>query len=200
MRNRRLVFLVLSALVLSTLGAAAQGPSGTIRGYVFRDANRNGVFDADEEGIPGVYVTIQYGDYQHTYYTGEGDPNGDVPGPGSYGPTPLQSGIWKVTVHVPDGYQATTATEQFPFVPEAGAATGVDFGIYGSGPISYAAGTGVAADAAMGGAAGLPLTGDVVYVSAGQMMALVAALIGFLALAGTPWCIAQVKRANKRWW
>ena len=74
--------MTLAILVFSTIGAAAQGSSGTIRGYVFRDSNQNGVFDAGEEGIPGVFITISYGDYQHTYYSGGGDPNGSVPGPG----------------------------------------------------------------------------------------------------------------------
>jgi hypothetical protein len=196
MRKRRLVLLVISALVLTTLGAAAEGLPGTIRGYVFRDGNQNGVMDAGEEGIPGVFVTVSYGDYQHTYYTGEGDPSGDVPGPGSYGPTPLQTGNWMVKMHVPDGYQATTATELAAFVPDGGAATGINFGLFGTGPISYAAGTGVA----MGGAAALPLTGGAGEASAGRMVALILALVGFLTLLGTPWCTVQVKRAYKRWW
>jgi hypothetical protein len=199
MRNRWLVFLVVSALVLSTLGAA-QGSSGTIRGYVFRDTNQNGVFDSGEEGISWVYVTISNGEYQHTYYTGDGDPNGNIPGPGSYGPTPLQPGSWTVTVHVPDGYVATTSTELVAVVPDGRSATGVDFGIYGTGPISYAAGTGVG----MGGAAGttgapgaktLPATGGVSHPAVGHSLALIVALLGLLVLVGTPWCVAQIKKA-----
>ena len=150
MRNNRwLVYAILAVLALSSVGATLHS-KGTIRGYVFLDANGNGLLDAGEEGIPGVFVTISYGDYQHTYYTGAGDPNGDPPGPGSYGPSPLQPGYWKVTVHVPDGYRATSRTELFANVPEGGAATGIDFGLAGSGPITYASGTGTG----MGGGGG----------------------------------------------
>ena len=150
MRNRWLVFSVLAVLVLSSV-AAAQQSGGTIRGYVFRDNNGNGVFDEGEEGIPEVLVTITLGEYSHTYYTGGGDPAPQAtstkpdpsPGPGSYGPTPLPGGYWKVTVHVPDGYRATTPTEVFVNVPEGRSATGVNFGLMGTGKISYAGGTGV---------------------------------------------------------
>lgn len=197
MNKRWLVLVILSALALSSVGATVQATPGTIRGYVFRDGNQNGVFDAGEEGIPGVFVTVSYGDYQHTYYTGNGDPNGDIPGPGSYGPTPLPGGTWAVTLHVPDGYRATTSTELVVFVPEGGAATGTNFGIYGSGPINYSAGIGVG----MGGGAGiLPQTGGGVQVPAAHLIALTMVLIGFIALLGTPWCVAQVKHAHKRWW
>jgi len=208
MRNRWLIFLVLSVLALGCMGAAAQGLPGTIRGYVFLDSNRNGVFDEGEEGVPNVYVTVSVGDeYQQTYYSGNGDPDpqqglglpSPSPGPGSYGPTPLPSGNWTVTLHVPDGYRSTTPSELVVFVPEDGAATGVNFGIFGSGAINYAAGTGVA----MGGAAGasfLPQTGGLAEVSPGHMIALFVALVGFLALVGTPWCVAQAKCAYKRWW
>jgi len=205
MRNRWLAFIILSVLVLSTLGAAAQQDKGTIRGYVFRDSNQNGVFDQGEEGIPGVFVTVSYGEYSHTYYTGAGDPSPQAapklpapsPGPGSYGPTPLPAGSWKVTLHVPDGYRATSKTELYASVPVGGAATGVNFGVYGSGSIAYSSGTGVG----MGGAAGvLPVTGGVVKVGPGHVMALIVALLGLVALVGTPWCVAQVKQAHKRWW
>jgi hypothetical protein len=201
MRNRWLFFFILSVLVLGSVAAAPMYARGTIRGYVFRDVNQNGVFDADEEGIPGVYVTVQYGDYQHTYYTGGGDPSGDVPGPGSYGPSALQPGYWQVRVHVPDGYRATTQTELWVDVPdtEDAAATGVNFGLYGSGAITYSAGTGVG----MGGGAGsglLPQTGGMTNVSLGHTLALLVAVIGLLVLIGTPWCVSQAKRVQQRWW
>jgi hypothetical protein len=191
MRKRWLALLVLLAMVLATLGAApAQDTKGTLRGYVFRDSNQNGLYDSDEEGIPGVYVTISHAEYQHTYYTGAGDENGDRPGPGSYGPTPLQPGYWKVVVHVPDGYRATSRTDLYVDVPAGGAATGVNFGLNGSGPITYSAGTGVG----MGGAAGsgiLPATGGMRYPSAVQSAALLLALVGLVTLIGTPWCVAR---------
>jgi hypothetical protein len=204
MRNRWFIFAVLIVLILSSV-AAAQQSSGTIRGYVFRDNNGNGVFDEGEEGVPEVLVTISLGDYAHTYYTGGGDtapqasstkPN-PAPGPGSYGPTPLPGGYWKVTVHVPDGYRATTPTEVFVNVPDDGSATGVNFGLLGSAEISYAGGTGVG----MGGGGGyLPATGSVNGPSLGQLVALLAALAGILVLVGTPWCVTRAKLAHKRWW
>ena len=208
MRNRWLAFVILSILALSSLGAAAQQSKGTIRGYVFLDSNKNGVFDPEETGLEGVFVTIAYGDYQHTYYTGNGDATPEPgpglpdpsPGPGSYGPTPLQSGYWKVTVHVPDGYHSTTPSELTALVPfDDGAVTEVNFGLYGSGAITYASGTGVA----MGGGAGagmLPDTGGLGAPSPAQVIALFGALIGLLALIGTPWCVAQAKRVHTRWW
>jgi hypothetical protein len=209
MRNRWLAFVILSVLALSSLGAAAQQSKGTIRGYVFLDSNKNGVFDPEETGLEGVFVTIAYGDdYQHTYYTGNGDATPEPgpglpdpsPGPGSYGPTPLQSGYWKVTVHVPDGYHSTTPSELFALVPyDDGAVTEVNFGLYGSGAIAYASGTGVA----MGGGAGagtLPETGGLNVPAPVQVIALFGALVGLLALIGTPWGVAQVKRVHTRWW
>jgi len=197
MRKHWIAFTVLAVLALASLGAA--GSPGTVRGYVYLDGNRNGVMDEGEEGLVGVYVTVSYGDYQHTYWTGNGDPQGDVPGPGSYGPTPLSSGNWTLTVHVPDGYRSTSPSELVAFVPEGGAATGVNFGLYGSGDIRYAAGTGVG----MGGGAGaglLPQTGNAIKVPLGHSIALLIALVGFVALLGTPWCVAQAKRVHERWW
>lgn len=208
MRNRWLAFVILSILALSSLGAAAQQSKGTIRGYVFLDSNQNEVFDEDETGLEGVFVTIAYGDYQHTYYTGNGDATPEPgpglpdpsPGPGSYGPTPLPSGYWKVTVHVPDGYHSTTPSELIALVPfDDGAVTEVNFGLYGSCAITYAAGTGVA----MGGGAGagtLPETGGLNVPAPVQVIALFGALVGLLALIGTPWAAAQARRVHTRWW
>jgi hypothetical protein len=204
MRNRWVVFAVLSILVLSNV-AAAQQQGGTIRGYVFRDSNGNGVFDEGEEGLPDVRVTISLGDYEHTYYTGKGDANpaptpqlpSPAPGPGSYGPTPLQGGYWKVTLQVPDGYRATTPTEVFVNVPEGRSATGVNFGVFGSGDINYGAGTGVGMG---GGAPFLPVTGRVAEVASAQLVAVLATLAGLLVLIGTPWCVSRAKRAHRRWW
>lgn len=204
MRNRWLVFAVLSILVLSSVAATQQAGS-TIRGYVFRDSNGNGVFDEGEEGIPDVLVTISLGDYEHTYYTGKGDASpsasaqlpSPAPGPGSYGPTPLQGGFWKVTLQVPDGYRATTPTEVFVNVPDGRSATGVNFGIFGTGDINYGAGTGVGMG---GGAAFLPVSGSAARTAPAQLIALLAVLVGLVALVGTPWCVAQATRAHKRWW
>ncbi len=206
MNKRWLIFVILAALALSSLGATSQdvaqsklrqdspvSPSGTIRGYAFRDSNRNGIFDDGEEGLPNVYITIKYGDYEHTYYTGDGDPEGDVSGLGSYGPRPLPGGSWTVILHVPDGYRSTSPSELTVNVPDEGAATGVNFGLYGSGEIRYSAGSGIG----MGGGAGsgLPQTGGQKQAPRGHLIALAAVLMGFLILFGTPWCIAKTKRS-----
>jgi hypothetical protein len=204
MRRRWLVFAVLAILVFSNV-AAAQQQGGTIRGYVFRDSNGNGVFDEGEEGLPDVLVTISLDKYEHTYYTGKGDASPEAapqlpspsPGPGSYGPTPLQAGYWKVTLHVPDGYRATTPTEVYVNVPEGRSTTGVNFGIYGSGDINYGAGTGVGMG---GGAPFLPVTGRVADFVPAQLMALIAVLVGLVVLVGTPWCVTRTRRTHKRWW
>ncbi len=224
MYKRGLAFVVLSFLILVNLGVTTQAetewdlftqdsplkPRGTIRGYVFLDTNQNGVFEwPQEQGLPLVDVTVSLGGYRHTYCTGGGDIWGNVPGPGSYGPTPLTSGHWTVTMHVPTGYSATTPTEQEVFVPPGQAVTNVNFGLYGSGPIvstvcdeSVGLVHGDGAPIAMGGGAGalLPTTGNRSQTSQHHQLALVIALVGFLTLVGTPWCIAQVKQAYKRWW
>jgi hypothetical protein len=198
MYKRWLIWIILSVLALSNLGAARQdslnyGPSGTIRGYVYLDSNRNGKFDDGEKGLPGVYVTISFGEYYHTYYTGDGDPDGDVPGPGSYGPTDLPGGSWTVTLHVPDGYRATSAKTITVDVPDGGAATGADFGIYGSGKIRYANPPG----GAMGGGAGstLPYTGAARQVPLLHWVALLAALAGLLTLLVAPWYVSRQARS-----
>ena len=207
MNKRWLIFVILAALALSSLGATSQdaaqsklrqcspvSPSGTIRGYVFLDSNRNGVFEeGEEEGLPNVYITISAGDYQHTYYTGDGDAGGSVPGPGSFGPTPLPGGSWTVTLHVPDGYRSTSPSELVVYVPEGGVYKYANFGIYGSGEIYYSAGSGIG----MGGGAGsaLPQTGGQKQAPRGHLIALVAVMLGFLVLFGTPWCIAKTKRS-----
>jgi hypothetical protein len=82
----------------------------------------------------------------------------------------------------------------FVNVPDDGPATGVNFGLLGTGEISYAGGTGVG----MGGGGGyLPATGSVNGPSPAQLLALLAALAGVLVLVGTPWCVTRVKRAHK---
>ena len=51
MKTRFLLALALFAPLL-----AAGGPKN-IKGYVYQDDNRNGVFDKTEKGIPGVAVS-----------------------------------------------------------------------------------------------------------------------------------------------
>ena len=189
MRNRWLAFFVLIVLVLGNLGAA-QESSGAIRGYVFRDGNENGVFDAGEEGIAEVLVTISRDGQSQTVATAAGDA-----GPGSFSASPLQAGDWLVTVALPKGYRATTPTEFTVTVPKDGPAAGVNFGLYGSGPVVYASATGGEEEPAV---TTLPQTG-IAQVALGQWLALLAALAGLIILIGTPWCATQAKRVHKHW-
>lgn len=190
MRNRWLAFFMLAVLVLCSLGAA-QESDGAIRGYVFRDANENGVFDAGEEGIAEVLVTVSREDQSQTLTTQAGDA-----GPGSFVASPLEAGDWMVTVAIPDGYIATTPTE-FPVTVSEDGPVGVNFGLYGSGPVVYPAESEEAPEEGAG-AATLPETGTV-KASLGQWLALLAALGGFIILVGTPWCVAQAKRVHQRY-
>jgi hypothetical protein len=189
MRNRWLAFFVLAVLVLCSLGAA-QESNGAIRGYVFRDANKNGVFDAGEEGIAEVLVTVSRDDQSQTLTTQAGDA-----GPGSFVASALEAGDWMVTVAVPDGYLATTPAEFSVTVLEDGP-VGVNFGLYGSGPVVYSVESEETPKEGAG-AATLPETGTA-KASLSQWLALLAALGGLMILLGTPWCVAQVERVQKR--
>ena len=191
MRNRWLTFFVLTVLVLCTLGAA-QESNGAIRGYVFRDTNENGVFDAGEEGIADVSVIVSRDDESQTLVTQAGDA-----GPGSFVASSLEAGDWLVTVAVPEGYIATTPTELAVTVPEDGP-VGVNFGLYGSGPVVYPSESDET-KVEGAGAATLPETGGET-IALGQWLALLAALGGLMMLLGTPWCVAQARRVHKRWW
>lgn len=92
---------------------------GTIRGATFLDNNRNGVMDAGEPGVGGVYFTISAGDYSQQYYSEPRttDDLGHTFATGTYGPVPLPRGVWHVSYQVPSGYVATTPTELDVYVP-----------------------------------------------------------------------------------
>ncbi|HQE93223.1 MAG TPA: hypothetical protein PLH19_10255 [Anaerolineae bacterium] len=125
MKSRKMLCAILVALcafsVFSvTTVRADYGPNeGTIRGAAFVDSNRNGKMDANEKGLGWVYFTISNGDYSHTYFSEwqSVDAYGNTYATGTFGPAPLAKGGWKVTFHVPEGYVATTPTEQVVYVP-----------------------------------------------------------------------------------
>ncbi|MGD8806235.1 MAG: SdrD B-like domain-containing protein, partial [Chloroflexota bacterium] len=72
---------------------------GSIRGIVFEDANRNGIRDQDEEGIPGVKVTItSVGGWQASFTSGDD---------GTFAPAGLSAAYYSVEVEVPEGYVST---------------------------------------------------------------------------------------------
>jgi len=60
---------------------------------------------------------------------------------------------------------------------------------------------GPAAGPSIGGAAGadgLPQTGGTLETPTAQWLALLLALVGLLALLGTPWCVAQTRQVRRR--
>ena len=127
MWSRKMLCAIIVALcALSMLSVTAvraeYGPDeGTIRGAAFVDSNRNGKMDANEKGLGWVYFTISNGSYSHTYHSEwqTVDAYGNTYATGTFGPAPLAKGGWKVTLHTPEGYVATTPLEQVVYVPGA---------------------------------------------------------------------------------
>lgn len=166
--------LILLLCVMSVFFIAAKpadyGPNeGTIRGAAFVDSNRNGKMDANEKGLGWVYFTISNGSYSHTYHSEwqTVDAVGNTYATGTFGPTPLARGGWKVRFHVPTGYVATTPTEQVVYVPgkEGGHVGYVYMGFYpkagapGAGGVLPA--SGLANNAVLVGALALFVIGSV---------------------------------------
>lgn len=144
--------LILAILALSLIAArpAQDWPPGTaiLHGFVFHDLNGdgkwnhpngNGVFDsakpeAWEPGFGGVYFTASCGDFSVVGYSEplSVDEYGHVFATGDFGPV-LEACDWTVTLHVPQGYVATTPVQQKALIPDAGgtAFPAVLFGLAG---------------------------------------------------------------------
>ncbi len=152
---------------------------GSIRGAVFLDANRNGVMDEGEEGIGGVYFTISQSEYSHTFYSEKRveDEAGNKYATGYFGPSALPGGLWKITLHVPEGYVATVPVEQVVDVPAIGYVT-ANLGLY---PTSGAAGTGRAL---------LPSTG---LMRNGLLLPILVLIGAGLLVVGTLWAVSKVR-------
>ncbi|HOU14213.1 MAG TPA: SdrD B-like domain-containing protein [Anaerolineae bacterium] len=178
--KKMLCAIVVALCALSVFSAAVRaeyGPNeGTIRGAAFIDSNRNGKMDANEKGLGWVYFTISNGSYSHTYFSEwqTTDSVGNTYATGTFGPTPLAKGGWKVTFHVPQGYVATTPTERVVYVPgaEGGHVAYVYMGFYpkagaagGSGGILPA--SGLANNNALFWALGCFAVGSVISVTLG---------------------------------
>ena len=138
-RKSRLIVTLISCVLLSLLFVVAVyaeygADEGTIRGAAFLDSNRNGKMDDGEQGLGWVYFTISNGSYSHTYHSEwqTVDSAGRTHATGTFGPAPLARGGWKVTLHVPEGYVATTPIEQVVYVPgaEGGHVAYVYLGLY----------------------------------------------------------------------
>jgi len=129
-----LLICVLSLFSVSAIRAEYGPEEGSIRGAAFLDSNRNGVMDPGEEGVGWVYFTISNGEYSHLYHSEwqTTDKAGNSYATGYFGPAPLNKGWWKVTFHVPEGYVATTPTEQTVNVPgsEGGHIAEIYLGLY----------------------------------------------------------------------
>jgi SdrD B-like domain len=98
-------------------------PRGTIRGLLFVDENRNGIYDEGEAGYQGAKV--------HFFVEGR-----EVVAPalfsgddGTYGLVAAEWGDWMVSIDVPEGYVPTSPTAQEFHWEGIDAFVGVNFGI-----------------------------------------------------------------------
>jgi hypothetical protein len=129
---------VLALLLLLSVAARPAFEQAPMGGMVFLDQNRNGQLDEGEPGIGGVNFTANCNDETIIHFYSEPrtvDQFGNVFATGTYGPV-LSPCDWVVTIQVPDGYTATTPTQQVVTMlgPNRGSAL-VYFGLYG-GPAS----------------------------------------------------------------
>lgn len=100
----------------------AAGPSGSLRGAVFHDANRNSIWDAGEQALPGIEVTV---------YSPGWESAGDTGDDGTFGVVALSSSWWGVRVAVPGGWEATTPADRWGYyITEQGTVYfGINFGL-----------------------------------------------------------------------
>ncbi len=134
---RQWVPLILAVLALLSVAArpADWGPdTGSIRGAVYLDLNRNGAYDVGEPGVGGVWFAASCGDLTVHYYSEPRvtDEYGNTFATGTYGPV-LSRCDWVVEMQVPEGYMATTPVQQTVSLPgpERGSAFAY-FGLYSS--------------------------------------------------------------------
>jgi len=157
-RERKWLVWVLAGLVLFSVAAKpadvgiTQAPLG---GMVFLDANRNGALDEGELGIGDVNMTANCNNETVVDFYSEPrtvDRYGNTFATGTFGPV-LTECDWVVTLEVPEGYVATTETEQVITMlgPDRGSAK-VYFGLYKGGTLPH---TGMREDAFLPVAAGV---------------------------------------------
>lgn len=106
----------------ATIAPPPSGPSGSLRGAVFHDANQNSLWDADEEALPGIGVTVYSPSWESTSYTGDD---------GTYGVVALAASWWGVRIAVPEGWKATTPVDRWGYlITDQGTVYfGVNFGV-----------------------------------------------------------------------
>jgi hypothetical protein len=124
-RNNRVTINLGSGACTAVEGGTLHlvSPRGTIRGLVFLDENRNGVYDEGEKGYQGAKI--------HFFVEGR-----EVVGPalltgddGTYGLVQAEWGDWMVSVDVPDGLVPTSPTAQEFHWENLDAFVGVNFGL-----------------------------------------------------------------------
>ncbi len=114
----RFVVLMLAALAAGNLTAQAQ--SGSIRGGVFTDSNRNGRWDAGELGVANVPIVMSVNG-QTLRFTSGND--------GTYAPVALASGNYWVQITPPDGCWTTNAKGRAVYLPPGGLVEHINFGL-----------------------------------------------------------------------
>jgi hypothetical protein len=124
-RNNRVTINLANGACTDVTGGTIHlvSPRGTIRGLVFEDENRNGIYDEGEKGVPGARI--------HFYVEGR-----EVVSPalfsgddGTYGLVQAEWGKYMVSVEVPQGFVPTSPTAQEFAWEGIDAFVGVNFGI-----------------------------------------------------------------------
>jgi hypothetical protein len=124
-RNNRVTINLANDSCTNVTGGTLHLPSprGTIRGLVFVDENRNGVYDEGEKGYQGAGI--------HFYVEGREvvNPSLKTGDDGTYGLVQAEWGDWMVSVDVPEGYVPTSPASQTFHWEDIDAFVGVNFGI-----------------------------------------------------------------------
>ena len=104
------------------------GKLGTISGTVFRDADGDGIFDGNENGLSGVTL---YFDYDNDAHKDADETSVITDFSGHYAFTGVAAGTWKVRQVLPGGYAQTSPTNgygQGVTLAAGQSVTGRDFG------------------------------------------------------------------------
>jgi hypothetical protein len=113
---------VCQAITEATIPPPPSGPGGSLRGAVFHDANRNGLWDVGEAALPGIPVTVYSPSWESTGHTGDD---------GTYGVVALGASWWGVRITAPEGWKATTPDDRRGYlITEQGTVYfGINFGL-----------------------------------------------------------------------
>jgi len=124
---------------VSFLNAAVTAGTGTIRGTVWNDVNRDGVRDADDAGVAGWTVFL---DLNTDRFLSPGEPAATTDAAGAYSFTGLAPGRYRVREVTPSGWDPTLGFDGQSTVDVAAGATRVaDFGNFNVNSIGSIRGT-----------------------------------------------------------